>query len=137
MAVCSVFTTARRTGRHARRADWRLFILLGLEWWPKPTRQQYRRRFGIESSYRCARQVRGWRTSHNPAYRFVLIALGFFLLNVWISLRWLVARRPRRGGRVMHAAHFRLRRFARFIVRALEHQYGCMRAIEPLSVQHV
>lgn len=121
LAVCRVFTTARRTGRHARRADWMIFILIGLDWSPKQTQQQYRRRFGIESSYRCARSVSGWTTSPNPAYRFVLIALGFFLLNVWISLRWLVARQPRRGGRVMNAAHFRLRRFTRFIVRALDH----------------
>lgn len=137
LAVCRVFTTARRTGRHRRRAEWMIFILIGLDWSPEQTRQQYRRRFGIESSYRCARSVSGWTTSHNPAYRFVLIALGFFLLNVWISLRWLVARQPRRGGRVMKAAHFRLRRFARFMVRALEHLYGCMREIEPLSAQHL
>ena len=137
LAVCRVFTTSRRTGRHPRRAEWMIFILLGLDWSPQQTRQQYRRRFGIESSYRCARRVSGWTTSNNPAYRFVLIAWGFFLLNVWISLRWLVARRPRRGGRVMHAAHFRLRRFTRFIVRALEHLYGCIREIEPLSAQHV
>ena len=137
VAVCRVFTTARRTGRHARRAEWMIFILIGLDWSPQQTRQQYRRRFGIESSYRCARSVSAWTTSNNPAYRFVLIAVGFFLLNVWISLRWLVARRPRRGGRVMQAAHFRLRRFARFIVRALEHLYGCMREIASLSAQHV
>jgi len=137
LAVCRVFTTARRTGRHPRRADWMIFILIGLDWPPKRTRQQYRRRFGIESSYRCARSVSGWTTSNNPAYRFVLIGVGFFLLNVWINLRWLVARRPRRGGRIMKAAHFRLRRFARFIVRALEHLYGCIREIESLSAQHL
>ncbi|MDQ3252337.1 MAG: hypothetical protein M3R15_00275 [Acidobacteriota bacterium] len=135
LAVCRVFTTAKRTGRHPRRADWMIFILIGLDWTPKQTQQQYRRRFGIESSYRCARSVSGWTTSHNPAYRFVLIAVGFFLLNVWISLRWLVARRPRRGGRVMEERHFRLRRCARFIARAFEHLYGCIREIEPLSAQ--
>ena len=137
LAVCRVFTTAKRTGRHPRRADWMIFILLGLDWTPQQTPQQYRRRVGIESSYRCARSVSGWTTSNNPAYRFVLIALGFFLLNVWISLRWLVARRPRRGGRIMEEGHFRLRRVARFIARALEHLYGCIREIEPLSAQPV
>lgn len=135
LAVCRVFTTAKRTGRHRRQADWMIFILIDLEWSPKQALKHYRRRFGIESSYRCARSVSGWTTSHNPAYRFVLIAVGFFLLNVWISLRWLVARRPRRGGRVMEERHFKLRRFARFIARALEHLYGCIREIEPLSAQ--
>lgn len=28
-------------------------------------------------------QVRGWTTAPKPAYRFLLIALAFVLLNVW------------------------------------------------------
>ena len=135
LAVCRVFTTAKRTGRHRREADWMIFILIDLEWSPKQARQQYRRRFGIESSYRCARQVSGWTTSNNAAYRFVLIGMSFFLLNVWIGLRWLVARLPRPGRRVAHEAHFRLRRFAKFIARALEHIYDCLREVEPLAAQ--
>ena len=137
LALCRTFTTAKRTGRNLRRAEWVIFILIGLNWSPQQRRKQYRRRFGIESRDRCARKVSGWTRSPNPAYRFVLIALGFFLLNVWIGLRWLVARRPRRGGRAMEAASFRLRRFAKMITRALEDLYGCIREIEPLSAQSV
>jgi hypothetical protein len=33
--------------------------------------------------------VRGWTTSPNPAYRFVLLALSFVLLIIWMHLRWL------------------------------------------------
>ncbi len=62
-------------------------------------RQLYRRRFGIELSYRCARSTRGWTTSLNPVQRFLLIALSFFLFNVWVALRWLFAQAPRQGGR--------------------------------------
>jgi hypothetical protein len=29
----------------------------------------------------------GWTTTQNAAYRFVLIALAFVVLNVWIHLR--------------------------------------------------
>jgi hypothetical protein len=43
--------------------------------------------------------VRGWITSPNPAYRFLLIALSFVLLNVWIHLRWLFTQLPRCGRR--------------------------------------
>jgi hypothetical protein len=74
LAVCRVFTTAKRTGRRKREADWMLLILIQLEWTPRQARRQYRRRFGIESSYRCAGQVCGWTTSPNRAYRFLLIA---------------------------------------------------------------
>jgi hypothetical protein len=95
--VCRVFTTARRTGRHPRQADWLLFIEIHLNLSPRYTRELYRRRFGVETSYRCFGQVWGWTTAKNPAYRFVLIALAFVLLNVWIHLRWIMSQRTPRG----------------------------------------
>jgi putative transposase len=128
LAVCRVFTTAKRTGRRKREADWMIFILIHLDWTPRQARRQYRRRFGIESSYRCASQVRGWTTSTNPAYRFLLIALSFVLLNVWIHLRWLFTQVPRRGGRWLDTQLFQLSRLVKFIVRALERHYGCQHA---------
>ena len=130
LAVCRVFTTAKRTKRMKRRADWLIFILVHLNLSPRQARRRYRRRFGIESSYRCAGQVRGWTTSNNPAYRFVLLALSFVLLNVWIHLRWLFTQVPRRGRRRLDTRRFQLARLAKFIMRALEQLYGCIREIE-------
>jgi putative transposase len=129
LAVCRVFSSAKRTGRLERRASWQIFILIHLDLSPRQVRKLYRRRFGIESSYRCAAQVRGWTTSKNVAYRFVLMGLSFFLLNVWIHLRWLFTQIPRRGRRPLDTKQFRLARFARFIVRALEQHHGCVHSI--------
>ena len=129
LLVCRVFTTARRTGRHVRHADWLVFVQLHLALSPRYARHLYRSRFGIETSYRCEGQVRGWTTAKNPAYRFVLIALAFVLLNVWIHLRWLFTQVPRRGGRWLDTPRFPLARFAKFLQRALEMWYGCVRAI--------
>jgi len=129
LLVCRVFTTARRTGRLQRRAEWRLFIQLGLALSPRSARQLYRSRFGIETSYRCEGQVRGWTTAKNPAYRFVLLALAFVLLNVWIPLRWLFTQVPQRGRRWLDTSQFQLVRFVKFLQRALEAWYGCIRAI--------
>jgi len=129
LAVCRVFTTAKRTKRMKRRADWLIFILIQLDLSPRQARRLYRRRFGIESSYRCAGRVRGWTTSPNPAYRFVLMALAFFLVNVWIHLRWLFTQVPRRGGRWLDTKRLQLARLAKFILRALEQLYGCVREI--------
>jgi putative transposase len=129
LAVCRVFTTSKRTARMKRRAEWLIFILINLDLSPRQARRLYRRRFGIETSYRCTRQVRGWTTSQNPAYRFVLIGLSFFLLNVWMHLRWLFTQVPRRGRRMLDVKRFQLSRFAKFILRALEQCYGCVRQI--------
>ena len=127
--VCRGFTTARRTGRHGRHADWLVFVPIHLALSPRYARHLYRHRFGSETSSRCEGQVRGWTTAKNPAYRFVLIALAFVLLNVWIQLRWLFTQVPRRGGRWLDTSRFQLTRFAKFLQHALEAWYGCVRTI--------
>lgn len=124
LAVSRTFTTAKRTKRLKRRVVWLIYILIHLDLTPRQARREYRRRFGIESSYRCAGQVRGWTTSPNAAYRFVLMALSFILLNVWLSLRWLFTQMPRRGRRWLDVKRFQLSRFAKFLRRALEQHYG-------------
>lgn len=129
LLVCRVFTTARRTGRHARHADWLVFVQIHLALSPRYARHLYRSRFGIETSYRCEGQVRGWTTAKNPAYRFVLLALAFVLLNGWIHLRWRFTQVPQRGGRWLDTHRFQLPRFVKFLQRALEAWYGCVRAI--------
>jgi hypothetical protein len=73
--------------------------------------------------------VRGWTTSRNPAYRFLLIGLSFFLLNVWLHLRWLFTQVPRRSRRTLDAKRLQLTRFVKFVLRALEHHYGCIHQI--------
>jgi putative transposase len=134
VAVCRVFTTNKRTGRMKRRAEWLVFILINLDLKPKQARRLYRRRFGVETSYRCAGQVRAWTTSKNPALRFMLIGLSFFLQNVWLLLRWLYTQIPRRGRRRLDTKRFTLARFARFIVSAVERRYGCIHEITAPAV---
>jgi hypothetical protein len=129
LIVCRVFTTARRTGRLQRRAEWRLFIQIGLALSPRYARQLYRSRFGSEPSYRCEGQVRGWTTAKTPADRFVLLALALVVLNGWIPLRWLFTQVPQRGRRWLDTARFPLVRCVKFLQRALEAWYGCIRAI--------
>ena len=134
LAVCRSFTTAKRTGRMQRRATWLIFILIAVEFSPRQVRRRYRKRFGIETSYRCAAQVRGRTTSPNAAYRFVLLALSFVMLNVWVHLCWLYTQVARRGARWLDVKRFPLRRFARFIERALEQKYGYPRELVAPSV---
>jgi putative transposase len=130
LAVCRTFTTAKRTKRLKRRATWQIFILIHLDLSPRQVRRLYRRRFGIETSYRCAAKVRGWTTSPNPAYRFFLMALGVLFVNIWTLFRWIFTQRPRRGGRLLAVHKFQLDRFAKFIIRALQQHYGYVHQIK-------
>lgn len=47
----------------------------------------YRRRFGIETSYRQAHQVRARTTSRNPALRLLLFGLALLIVNLWVLMR--------------------------------------------------
>jgi putative transposase len=134
LAVCRVFTSAKRTKRLKRRAMWQIFILIHLDLSCKKVRQIYRRRFGIETSYRCAGHLQAWTTSPNPTLRFLLMALPFLLINLWLRLRWLLAQIPRRGGRLIDQTLFTLERLVRFIRHALESHYGFLRYISALSI---
>ena len=134
LAVCRVFTSAKRTKRLKKRAMWQIFILIHIDMTPKQVRRIYRKRFGIETSYRCAGQLGGWTTANKPALRFILMGLPFLLLNLWLRLRWQLAQIPRRGGRLIDRFWFPLRRFARFIRQALESHFGFLDEISALAV---
>ncbi len=117
-----------------REATWLLFIRIHLDWPPESCQRQYRKRFGIETSYRLANKLLGWTTSQNAAYRFFLIALGFVLLNLWVRLCWSYTQVARRGRRYLHTRLFRQERFCNFLKSALEHLYGRVTEISAPSV---
>ena len=58
-------------------------------------RQLYRRRFGIETSYRQKNQAKAVTTSRDPVYRLLLEGLGYLFRQVWVRLEEELARRSR------------------------------------------
>ncbi len=77
--------------------------------------------------------MRGWTTSRNVAYRFVLLALSFILLNVWLHLRWCFMQVPRRGRSWLDTQRSALSRLIAFVRRALEQHYGFVHEIVALA----
>src|SRR6266568_5026842 len=69
-----------KTGR--RHVKWLVFVVIHLDWSAQKVARRYRRRFGIESTYRQLDPLRARTTSRNPALRFFLLGLGFLLLNI-------------------------------------------------------
>jgi hypothetical protein len=63
-------------------------------------RQLYRRRFGIETSYRQKNQAQAKTTSKDPVYRLLLEGIAYLLRQVWVVLTEALARRggQRRDG---------------------------------------
>ncbi len=111
------------------RRKWLAFVVIQINWTPKKIYKRYRHRFGIECSYRMMRQVRVITTSKNPALRFFLLGLGLLLVNIWVRLRWIFARKAGSGPKRVETNHFRLKRFAYFLRRTIELLYGVVMAI--------
>jgi putative transposase len=135
MAMFKGFTKTTKKGKKVRKAKWLAYMLIECDekLSAKTVKQRYRRRFGIEASYRCAKKVRGWTTSKNAAYRFMLIGMSFLLTNVWQEIQEKWTRKKQVGRRNWKWEKFRLKRFVNFLRKAIENVYGTISEIEMLN----
>ncbi|MBS1249181.1 MAG: hypothetical protein MAG431_00754 [Chloroflexi bacterium] len=123
-----------KTGK--RRRKWLSFILILLDWSADKVYQQYRRRFGVECSYRLLRRVRATTTSRNPTMRFFLQSVGLILTNAWVFLKWEFARLLAPGPRRIDENRLRLHRFCRLLIRAIENDYSAICAVPAHKPPH-
>ena len=73
--------TRRKTGqRHYKKLP---FALSGVRLTPRKIAELYRKRFGIETSYRQMNQARGRTCSPCPATRMLYVGIALVLRNVW------------------------------------------------------
>ncbi len=138
LAIVRSYTSHKRSKRKKRRAIWLVYVVLNCDFNPKTVRKLYRKRFGIETSYRCMRLVRAWTTSRNGALRFLLMSLGFILINLWVELLWRFCQIKQRGRRQIDTKRFELQRLVSFLNQAIQKIYGTVSFIradvEPLGV---
>lgn len=84
ISVCVSYRTHknRKDGKRVQKkllfAAWRVCGT------PRKIRQAYRRRFGIETSYRQLRQAHIYTCTRNPHLRLVFIAIALILRNLWV-----------------------------------------------------
>jgi len=130
VAVVRTYTSHKRSKRKKRRAIWLVFVVLNCHFNPKSVRNLYRKRFGIETSYRCMRQVRAWTSSRNGALRFLLLSLGFILVNLWVELRHRFCQLKQQGRRKIDPKRFELQRLVSFLNQTIDKIYGLVSFIE-------
>lgn len=97
--------------------------------------QDYRYRFGIETSYRIKNQSRIRTTTKNPVVRLLFVALAFVLVNLWIYLLWCFVSHRGLGARHVYRHLFPLKTMLEFLVQAVEQRFPVRRAIFlPLTI---
>jgi hypothetical protein len=110
-----------RHGKHGRQ--YFAYAAHRVPFGPRALYHDYRRRFGIESSYRLKNTCRINTTMSNPVVRFVFFAIAFVLIDVWVFLQWTIVSLPRRGGRLIFYTRFPLKRMLEFLRQAIDRKY--------------
>jgi putative transposase len=100
--------------RGERGAEYLSYVVGGRLLPPKKTRELYRRRFGIETSYRKAEEGRPRTNSHDPSIRFIFFAVAVIVENEWVIMKLIYASERRRG-RKGYAVRTELLRFGRLV----------------------
>jgi hypothetical protein len=90
------------------------------------THALYRRRFGIETSYRLLGQARPITTSRSPAVRLLYVGVALLLQNEWVILKLRYASEGRQGptGFVVHDELLRFSTLLELLLLATLHQLG-------------
>ncbi len=80
----------------------------------------YRKRFGIETSFRLKNQCLIKTTTKNPVVRLLFVGIAFILIDLWVYLTWTYISKPRQGGRKLFHSLFGLKRMHSFLSQTIE-----------------
>ena len=120
--------TRGQRGRHQREAL--LYATWGVTHRPLSwIRATYRRRFGIESSYRQSHQARIRTSSRKPALRLLFMGVALVLRNVWVWLHAEVMAQPQRGARQLRPQSLRFARVLLWLLMEVARHYRLLRNI--------
>lgn len=84
VSVCVSYRTHRNRKDGKRRQQKLLFAAWKVHGSPTEIRERYRKRFGIESSYRQLHQARIYTCTRDPHLRLLYIAVALLLRNLWV-----------------------------------------------------
>lgn len=82
--ICVAYRTHRHRKDRKRVQQKLLFAAWKVNGCPTGIREAYRKRFGIESSFRQRRQARIYTCARNPHLRLVFVAVALILRNMWV-----------------------------------------------------
>jgi hypothetical protein len=132
LEVAAVIVKKYSKGRYKRKgARWFAYAVNRLPKSVEPHQvfEMYRKRFGIETSYRQMNQVRARTTSRNPVVRLLLVGLAFVIFNLYIANRQHIAIFLKNPAQPISKYWLTLRRLARTIAHAVENLFDLADAV--------
>jgi len=107
------YKSRKRRGKRLLYAAWRV------PGKPRKIRDLYRRRFGIESSYRQLRQARIYTCTKCPVLRLYFVLISLVLRNVWVWLHWTYLADQQGEKRIIRLDRLRFRRMLDWIAKVI------------------
>jgi hypothetical protein len=86
VSVCVAYRTHRNRRDKKRVQQKLLFAAWRVKGSPSEIRERYRKRFGIEASFRQLRQARIYTCTRKPHLRLLFIVIALMLRNIWVWL---------------------------------------------------
>jgi hypothetical protein len=106
--------TNRKDGKQLRQKL--LFAAWRVKGSPTEIRERYRKRFGIETSYRQLRQARIYTCTRQPRLRLLFIAVALVLRNLWVWIHHMRLAEGDRDHRTLRLERLRFKRMLDWIV---------------------
>jgi Transposase DDE domain len=92
--VCVAYKSYRHHRTKKRRSQKLVFAAWRISGTPTEVREAYRKRFGIEASYRQLGQARIRTSTRDPLLRLFFVGVALLLRNLWVWLQWLLLGKP-------------------------------------------
>jgi len=93
LAVCVASKSYRHKKTDKRRRKKLLYAVWKVRLSPREIRETYRKRFGIETTYRQMNEARIRTCTREPRQRLLFVGIALVLRNVWVWLHFKLAKR--------------------------------------------
>jgi putative transposase len=119
ISVCVAYRTHRNRKDRRRVQQKLLFAAWRVHGSPTEIRERYRKRFGIESSFRQMRQARIYTCTRDPHLRLVFVAIALILRNLWVWIHATLLAEGRGPGMTIRLERLRFKRLLDWIAQAV------------------
>jgi hypothetical protein len=123
ISVCVAYRTHKNRKDGKRKQQKLLFGAWRVYGTPVEIREKYRKRFGIETSYRQWRQARIPTCTRNPHLRLLFVVIGLMLRNLWVWIHDTLLAEGIGPSRTLHLEQLRFRRMLDWIAFEIVAEY--------------